>query len=216
MGKGRSRSQSDGYFLVGKRLVITVHPSSAVLCRTASNFPGSRARDWATPGAPAPRGGAEEQGPGRRECSKMPPPPSSRGSGPAMPDRKEHSAGRRAAAGLQAAPGLAGLQAGKRTGGGRAARFASPCVRARQTEPGAAAAATTRRPPPRQERPAAASSSALPQAGRRPTDSSAAAAANSHPPGADRRTGPGPSRCLRRRHRPLRAAPAPRPPSLFL
>lgn len=179
-------------------------------------FPRVQSPRLSDPRAPAPRGGAEEQGPGRRGCSKMPPPPSSRGSGPAMPDRKEHSAGCRAAPGLQAAPGLAGLQAGEQIGGGRAARFASPCVRARQTEPGAAAATTTRRPPPRQERPAAASSSALPQAGRRPTDSSAAAAADSHSPGADRRTGPGPSRCLRRRHRPLRAAPAPRPPSLFL
>lgn len=199
---------------------ITTHPSSALLC---AQRPVSRVQSplRADPGAPAARGGAGEQGPGGPECSEMPP-PSSRGSGPARPDRKERSGGLGAALGppgLGTWPGLAGRQAGERGrgGGGRAARFASPCVRARQTEPGAAAAATTRRPPPRQKRPAAASSSALPQAGRRPTDSSSsAAAADSHPPGADRRTGPGPSRCLRRRHRPLRAAPAPRPPSLFL
>ena len=198
---------------------ITTHPSSAVLC---AQRPVSRVQSplRADPRAAAPRGGAAEQGPGSPECAEMPP-PSSRGSGPAMPDRKERSGGRGAAPGppgLRTTPGLAGRQAWERGwgGGGRAARFASPCVRARQTEPGAAAATTTRRPPPRQERPAAASSSALPQAGRRPTDSSSAAAADSHPPGADRRTGPGHSRCLRRRHRPLRAAPAPRPPSLFL
>lgn len=196
---------------------ITAHPSSAVLCPTASSFPRSRTPDGPTPGH-QPREaepGSKAQAPRSARKCLLPAP-----GDPAPPCPTGRSA--RAAEGLHRAPrafrprrAWRGGRRGERDGGGRAVRFASPCVRARQTEPGAAAAATTRRPPPRQERPAAASSSALPQAGRRPTDSSAAAA-DSHPPGTDRRTGPGPSRCLRRRHRPLRAAPAPRPPSLFL
>lgn len=128
------------------------------------------------------------------------PPPSSRGSCSARPNRKAPCDGRGAQPGrraFQAAPGLPGRRPGERAGEGRASRGRlSPCARARPPGPGAAVAATARRPPPRRERPAAASSSALPPARRPPTDSSAAAAADSHPPGADRRSGPGPSRWL--------------------
>lgn len=94
----------------------------------------------------------------------------------------------------------------------------SPCARARPPGLGAGAPTTARRPPPRRERPAAASSSAVPPARRRPTDSSAAAAAaDSHPRGADRRTGPGPSRwLLRAAAARSRASPPPAPPRLFL
>lgn len=206
VGRGRSPTRSEGYFQVS-----TTHPSSASVVSHSVQSTGRpqgtspERRSWgARPRQPRVLGNASSQLPRIRPRHARP----------------EGGLGRPRGCtggppGLQTTPGLAGRQAGERGGGGRAARFASPCVRVRQTEPGAAAAATTRRPPPRQERPAAASSSALPQAGRRPTDSSAAAA-DSHPPGADRRTGPGPCRCLRRRHRPLRAAPAPRPPSLFL
>lgn len=83
-----------------------------VLCPTASSL-------RADPRAPAPRGGAGEQGPGSPECSEMPP-PSSRGSGPAMPDRKERSGGRGVAPGAPRAfrPGP-GRAAGGGAGRGR-------------------------------------------------------------------------------------------------
>lgn len=91
-----------------------------VLCPTASSL-------RADPRAPAPRGGAGEQGPGSPECSEMPP-PSSRGSGPAMPDRKERSGGRGVAPEAPRAfrPRRA-WQGGRRgSGAGAAARLASP------------------------------------------------------------------------------------------
>ena len=150
------------------------------------------------------------------------PPPRSRGSCSARPNRKASSAAaglRRAAQPSRPRRARLGGGPGRRTGGGSAGRGRlSPCARARPPGPGAAPAATARRPPPRRERPAAASSSALPPARRRPTNSSssasaASAAADSHPRGADRRTGPGPSRWLLRAAAVtarFRASPAPR------
>lgn len=146
---------------------ITQHPPSTVLCPTASSFSGTQPATVRSPD-PSP----ERRSPGARPrqpgvlgnaSSQLPQirPRHARPEGALR--RPRGSTGPSGHAGLV---GAAAERANRGRPGGRAARFASPCVRARQTEPGAAAATTTRRPPPRQERPAAASSSALPQAHR--------------------------------------------------
>lgn len=124
MEKGRSGPRSDGYFLVDKRLVITVHPSSAVLCPTASSFPGSRARDWATPDPQPreakPRSKAQAAG-GARKCLLLPAP-----ADPAPPCPTGRST--RPAAGLHRAsrPRRAWRGCKRGSGSGAAARLASP------------------------------------------------------------------------------------------